>query len=51
MFAVSSEISLSVIVKHKQHIGIIRAFCLLGGTFSVPGATEKIAEKIVVYLG
>ena len=33
MFAVSSEISLSVIVKHKQHIGIIRAFCLLGGTY------------------
>ena len=39
------SLSISVIVKHVQHIGIIGAFCLPGGTcyvFSVPGATEKI---------
>ena len=30
MFVVCSEISISVIVKHVQHIGIIRVFCLPG---------------------
>ena len=35
MFADSSEISQSVVVKYVQHIGIIRAFCLLGGTCPV----------------
>ena len=46
MFAGCSEISISVIVKHEQHIGIIRVICLPGGlilSFSVPGGTEKIA--------
>ena len=32
MFAGCSQISISVIVKHVQHIGIIRALCLPGGT-------------------
>ena len=31
MFVGWSEISVNVIVEHVQHIGIIRAFCLLGG--------------------
>ena len=31
MFSDSSEISICVIVKHVQHTGIIKAFCLLGG--------------------
>ena len=35
MFAESSEISQSVVVKYVQHIGIIRAFCLPGGTCPV----------------
>ena len=30
MFVACSEISISVIVKHVQHIGIIRVFCLPG---------------------
>ena len=30
MFVGCSEIIISVIVKHGQHIGIIRAFCLPG---------------------
>ena len=50
MFVGCSEISTSVIVKHKQHIGIIRAFCLPGWggggqeglSFSVPVGTEKL---------
>ena len=44
MFSDSSEISIRVIVKHIQHTGIIKAFCLLGGgggvvklNLSVPG--------------
>ena len=46
MFSDSSEISICVIVKHVQHTGIIKAFCLLGGgggrgggmlNLSVPG--------------
>ena len=48
MLAGCSEISISVIVKHVQHIGIIRAFCLPGGggdllSFSLHGGTKKIA--------
>ena len=55
MFVGSPEISISVSVKHLQHIGIIRAFHLPGGTCyffqclrellssSVSGGTEKIA--------
>ena len=31
MFVGCSEISVNVIVKHKQHIGIIWPFCLPGG--------------------
>lgn len=45
MFADSSEISQSVVVKYVQHIGIIRAFCLLGGTcynFQCLRGTEKL---------
>ena len=45
MFIGFSKISIGVIVKHLQHIGIIRFFLstwvdLL--SFSVPGWTEKI---------
>ena len=46
MFVGCSEISVSVIVKHVQHIGIVRAFFLPGEnliSFSVPEGTEKIA--------
>ena len=46
MFVGCFEISISVIVKHVQSIGIIRAFCLLGGDllrFSVPRGTEETA--------
>ena len=31
MFVRCSEIIISVIVKHVRHIGVFRAFCLLGG--------------------
>ena len=46
MFVGSSEISISVIVKYVQQIGIIRAFYLPGGLikfFSAWG-TEKIDD-------
>ena len=51
MFAGSSEINISVIVKHEQQIRIIRAFFLPGATFflspryflSSTSGTEKIA--------
>ena len=33
MFVGCSKISISVTVQHVQHIGIIRAFCLPGGTY------------------
>ena len=34
-----------LIIKHAQHIGIIRAFCLPGGLWSsVPVVPEKITE-------
>ena len=53
MFVGCSEISTSVIVKHKQHMEIIRAFCLPGGrgggedllSFSVPEGTEKLLGR------
>ena len=50
MFVNCSEISINVIVKHVQHVGIIWA-CSLPGmdlllSFSVPGETEKIAGWI-----
>ena len=40
-----SEISISVIVKHVKHVGIVRAFCLLGGLikFSSACGRQKIA--------
>ena len=45
MFLGCSEISICVTVKHEQHIGIIRAFCLSGGrsflNFSVSGVHKK----------
>ena len=46
MFVECSEISINVIVKHVQHVGIVWA-CSLPGmnlllSFSVPGQTEKI---------
>ena len=34
MFVGCSENGLSVIVKHVQHVGIIRTFCLPGGGLS-----------------
>ena len=40
-----SEISVSVVVKHVQHIKIISAFCLPGGdllSFLVPGEQKKL---------
>ena len=40
MFVGCFEISTSVIVEHVQSIGIIRGFCLLGGTLSAWGAEE-----------
>ena len=46
MFVGCSKISISGIVKHVQHFGMVRAFCMPGGdllSFSVPGGTEKIA--------
>ena len=44
MFVVCSEISISVIVKHVQHIGIIRVFCLPGmGGGGGGGGGKKIA--------
>ena len=46
MFAVCSEISIKVIVKHVQHVGIIWTCSLPGAdllSFLVPWATEKIA--------
>ena len=47
VFVCCSEISVSVIVEHEWHIGIIRAFCLTWEnllSFSVPKGTEKIVE-------
>ena len=35
MFVGCFEVSISVIVKHVRDVGIIRAFCLPGGTYSV----------------
>ena len=48
MFVSYSEVSVNVINKHVQHVGIIGAFCLSGGTlcFSVPFG-GKGTEKIV----
>ena len=45
MFVGSSEISIGVIVKHVQHIGIIRALFAWGDLlyFSVAEGTVKIA--------
>ena len=46
MFVGCSEISVKVTVKHVQHIGIIRCFCLLRRnllSFSVPGGPKKLA--------
>ena len=44
MFVGCSEINTNVIVKHEQHIGIIRAFFALGNllSFLVPRGLEKI---------
>ena len=46
MFLCFSEINISVIVKHGQHNGIIRAFCAWGNllSFLVPWGTEQITE-------
>ena len=46
MFVSCSEISKSVTVKHMQHVGIIRAFCLPAGLamfFSAWGDRKKNA--------
>ena len=45
MSAGCSEISISVIVEHVKHVGIIRAFCLLGGLikFSSACGRQKVA--------
>ena len=45
MFVGCSEISISVIVKHVQHMGIVRAFVSLGGIdkfFSAWGGHKKM---------
>ena len=43
MFVSCSEISKSVTVKHMQHVGIIRAFCLPAGlaVFQCLGGQKK----------
>ena len=46
MFVGCSEISINIIAKHVQHVGIICAFSLPGAdllNFSVPRGTEKFA--------
>ena len=51
VFAGCSETRISVVIKHVQHIGIIRAFCLPGGdllVFSLWGQTNCC---IVVFEG
>ena len=45
MFVGCSEISISVIVKHVQHVGIIRVFCLPGGLNKFFSAWGGEAEK------
>ena len=40
MFVGCSEISISVIDIHVQHVGIIRAFCLPGGLIKLFSASE-----------
>ena len=40
MFVGCSEISISVIDIHVQHVGIIRAFCLPGGLIKLFSAWE-----------
>ena len=52
MFVACSEISISVIVKHVQHIGIIRFFCLPGvGWGGGEGGAKKLlgCGLLVVY--
>ena len=41
MFVGCSETSLSVIVKHKQHVGIVWPFCLPGGLVHFFSAWEE----------
>ena len=42
MFVGISEIGVSVIVKHLQHVRIIRAFCLSGGLIKCLSGGQKI---------
>ena len=51
MFVGCSEIGISIIVKHVQHVGIIRAFCLPGGLvkfFQCLGRQKKTAGLLFV---
>ena len=48
MFVDCPVISIGVIVKHVQHIGIIRAFFSVWGdlfSFSVPGLIKKLLDS------
>ena len=57
MFVGCSEINVNVIVKHKQHVGIIWPFCLPGGTCSVfqclglLGGFSTLADTMGMLLG
>ena len=48
MFVSCSEISVSVIVKHMQQVGVIRAFCLYGGLIKFLSASEDRTNCWVV---
>ena len=43
MFVDCSEISIGVVVKHVQHVGIIRAFRLPGKFFSAWGGQKNVS--------
>ena len=47
MFVGCFEISVSVIVKHVQSIGIIRAFCLPGGIVKILSAWGGGQKKLL----
>ena len=48
MFVGCSEISVNVIVKHKQHVGIIWPFCLPWGDFFIFFSAWGDREKMLV---
>ena len=51
MFVGCSEINKSVIVRHEQHIGIIRACCVPGATYYVfqyLGGQKKLLSQVLL---